>query len=196
VSDHARITPGGLRETGPAIWAFARIAGRVTGTTPPQVFTILGRSRGLFWGWLHFSGRLMPGGKLPRRLTELVIVRVAHLRDCDYEMDHHLRLARRVGASGADLERVIEGPTADGWGPAERAVLTAVDELILTKDVSDETWSALHSWCDERRLIELLLLVGNYDALATTLLTLRVQPDQRRGRAGTWSRFPPGSRSA
>jgi len=180
VSGPARITPGGLRETGPAIWAFARIAGKFTGTTPPHVFTTLGRGRGLFWGWLHFSGRLMPGGRLPRRLTELVIVRVAHLRGCDYEMDHHLRLARRVGASDADLERVIDGPAADGWSPAERAVITAVDQLILTRDISDETWATLRSAYDERRLIEMLLLVGNYDALATTLLTLRVQPDQRR----------------
>lgn len=182
MSGWARITPGGLRETGPAIWAFARIAGRVTGTTPPHVFTTLGRGRGLFWGWLHFSGKLMPGGKLPRRLTELVIVRVAHLRGCDYEMNHHLRLARRVGASDADLERVIDGPDADGWSPCERTVLRAVDELILTKDVSDGTWSALRPWYDDRRLVELLLLVGNYDALATTLLTLRVQPDQRRSK--------------
>jgi len=180
VSERARIEPGSLRETGPAIWAFSRIAGRVTGTNPPHVFTTLGRGRGLFWGWLHFSGKLMPGGKLPRRLTELVIVRVAHLRDCGYERDHHLRLARRVGATDADLERVVEGPSADGWTPAERAVLTAVDELIATKDISDETWTALRASYDERRLVELLLLVGNYDALATTLLTLRVQPDSRR----------------
>ena len=182
MSGSARITPGGLRETGPAVWAFARIAGRVTGTTPPHVFTTLGHGRGLFWGWLHFSAKLMPGGKLPRRLSELVIVRVAHLRGCDYEMDHHLRLARRVGASDADLARVIDGPGADGWSPAERAVLAAVDELILTKDICDETWSTLRSSYDDRRLVELLLLVGNYDALATTLLTLRVQPDRRRSK--------------
>ncbi len=180
MAERARIEPGNLRETGPAIWAFSRIAGRVTGTTPPHVFTTLGRGRGLFWGWLHFSGKLMPGGKLPRRLTELVIVRVAHLRGCGYEMDHHLRLARRVGATEADLERVLAGPAADGWTAPERAVLTAVDELVATKDISDATWADLRTSYDDRRLVELLLLVGNYDSLATTLLTLRVQPDSRR----------------
>lgn len=172
-----RIEPGTMRQTGPAIWAFAQIAGRVTGTNPPHVFTTLGRGRGLFWGWLHFSGKLMPGGKLPRRVTELVIVRVAHLRECDYELNHHLRLARRVGASAADLERVLAGPAAEGWTPAERAALAAVDELVSDKGIGEETWAALRASYDERRLVELLLLVGNYDSLATTLLTLRVQPD-------------------
>ena len=57
----------------------------------------LGRHRPLFRGWLRFAGRLMPGGKLPRRETEMVILRVAHLRQCAYEFEHHARLARRAG---------------------------------------------------------------------------------------------------
>lgn len=175
-----RISPGSLRETGPLIWAFARLAGRVTGTTAPNVFTTLGRGRGLFWGWIHFSGKLMPGGKLPRRLTEILIIRVAHLRDCQYELDYHVRLGRRAGVSAQVLENVLTGPDADGWAPAEAAALRATDELLTVRDISDATWQALRSHFDERRIIELLLLVGNYDALATTLLTLRVQPDRRR----------------
>src|SRR4051795_1746364 len=75
-----RISPGGLRELGVPIWAFTRVAGRVTRTDPPRIFTTLGRHHGLFWGWLHFAGRLMPGGKLPRIDTKLVILRGAALR--------------------------------------------------------------------------------------------------------------------
>ena len=45
-----RVTPGSRREVGIAAWAFARAAGRVMGTEPPAIFTILGRTRGLFWG--------------------------------------------------------------------------------------------------------------------------------------------------
>ena len=70
-----RIAPGGRRELGVPLWAFASLAGRVTGTEPPNLFTTLGRHRGLFRGWLWFAGRLMPGGKLPRRETELVMER-------------------------------------------------------------------------------------------------------------------------
>lgn len=40
-----RIAPGGLRELGPAIWAFSRIAGHATNTAPPAIFTTLGRGR-------------------------------------------------------------------------------------------------------------------------------------------------------
>lgn len=175
-----RISPGGRRELGLPIWAFSRLAGRATGTRPPAIFTTLGRTRGLFWGWLHFAGRLMPGGKLPRRETELVILRVATLRGCDYELQHHVRLGARAGVTAADVERVRAGSTATGWSGREQLLMRATEELLATKDLSDATWAELRAAYDERTVIELLLLVGHYDMLATTLMTLRLEPDRPR----------------
>lgn len=176
----ARIAPGGVRELGPAIWAFSRISGRVTGTQPPAIFTTLGRGRGLFWGWLHFAGKLMPGGKLPRRETEMVILRVASLRECDYEFTHHVRLGRRAGVAAEDVERIKVGSTADGWRGHEQLLMATTEELIGTRDLSDASWQALRAAYDERTSIELLLLIGHYDMLATTLMTLRLESDQAR----------------
>jgi AhpD family alkylhydroperoxidase len=176
----ARIPPGTVRELGPAIWAFSRIAGRATGTEPPAIFTTLGRGRGLFWGWLHFAGKLMPGGKLPRRETEMVILRVASLRGCDYEFEHHVRLGRRAGVRAADVERIRTGSTADGWQGQEQLLMRVTEELIGTKDLADATWTELRAAYDARTSIELLLLIGHYDMLATTLMTLRLAPDRAR----------------
>lgn len=176
-----RISPGSRRELGLPIWAFSRLAGRATRTAPPAVFTTLGRGRGLFWGWLHFAGRLMPGGRLPRRETELVILRVASLRGCDYEFEHHVRLGRRAGVTAADVDRVRAGSTAAGWRGDEELLMRATEELLATRDLSEATWAELQATYDERTLIELLLLVGHYDMLATTLMTLRLEPDPPRG---------------
>ena len=66
-----------LREAGPLAWGFARLSGRVTGTEPPLLFLTIGRQHALFRGWLHFAGKLMPGGRIPRRESELIILRVA-----------------------------------------------------------------------------------------------------------------------
>ncbi len=172
-----RIAPGSRSETGLFAWGFSRIAGKVMRTNPPNLFTTLGRHPRLFRGWLRFAGRLMPGGKLPRRETELVILRVAHLRQCEYEYHHHVRLGKRAGLTPADFERVNAGPTADGWSERERTILSAVDELVRTDDITDETWDALRGHLDERRLIELVILVGHYEMLATTIGTLRIQTD-------------------
>ena len=176
----ARIAPGGRREVGWFAWGFSRLAGRVAGTGPPNLFLTLGRNRGLFRGWLWFAGRLMPGGRLPRRETELVILRVAHLSSCAYEFDHHVRLGRRAGLGDAEFRRVTEGPEADGWSPREQAVLAATDSLHHARDLDDSTWASLREHLDERDAIELCLLVGHYEMLATFIAALRVQPDVPR----------------
>lgn len=176
-----RIAPGGLRETGPVIWGFSRLAGIVTGTRPPHVFTTLGRHRRLFWGWLHFAGRLMPGGTLPRHESEMVILRVAHLRGCAYELEHHRKLGTRAGLSSQQIE-ALTADLADGpWNPREFTILDTVDALVTHKDLDDAQWQRLSAELPAEAALELIMLVGHYDMLATTLITLRVQPDKPSG---------------
>ena len=175
-----RIAPGSRAEAGPFAWAFAHVAGRVAGTGPPNLFLTMGRQHKLFRGWLRFAGRLMPGGSLPRRDTELIILRVAHLRDCRYEFEHHRRLGARAGLTAADIDRVRAGPSADGWTERECALLGAVDELHERQDLGDAAWSALRTQLDEPSAVEFLLLVGHYEMLAMFLNTLRVEPDRPR----------------
>lgn len=175
-----RIAPGDRRDAGLFAWGFAQVAGRVTGTNPPNLFLTMGRAPRLFRGWLRFAGRLMPGGRLPRRETELVILRVAHLRGCAYEFEHHVRLGRRAGVRADDVARVQAGPDVPGWTPREAVLLRAVDALHRDQDLDDAMWAALREHLDEARAVEFLLLVGHYEMLATFLLTLRVQPDRHR----------------
>lgn len=173
-----RIEPGGRSELGLPMWTFARIAGAVSRSNPPNLFTTLGRHRPLFRGWLGFARRMMPFGKLPRRDTELVILRVAHLRGCDYEWHHHVRLGKRAGIGPTELERVKAGPSAEGWSPRERAILRLVDDLHETDDVSDERWAEAKTHLDERGLIELVMLAAHYEMLATVIGTLQIETDR------------------
>lgn len=176
----ARIGPGTRHDVGLPAWAFARLAGRVTGTAPPAIFLTLARHRPLFRGWLHFAGKLMPGGRLRRRDSELVILRVAHLCGSDYEAAHHRRLGRRAGLTTEEIDRVPAGPSATGWTDTQRLLLEVTDELHATEDLSDETWARLAAAYDEATCIEVLMLVGHYRMLATTLHTLRVEVDRPR----------------
>lgn len=174
--DQPRIAPGGFKELGLVNYAFCALAGRVIGGRKPNIFTTLGRQRGLFRGWLHFSGKLMPRGKLPRRETELIILRIATRRECEYERHHHLRLGRRAGITAEQAEH-LDDAAWTGWSARERTLFAAADQFVDQRNIDDETWAALSKQLDEPALIEFLLLCGQYDSLATTLLTLRIQPD-------------------
>jgi len=172
-----RIAPGDRRQLGWVNFAITRVAGIATRGRPPHVFTTLGRHRGLFRRWLWFAGALMPGGKLPREETELVILRVAHNTGSEYEWAQHERMARRAGLSDEEIARVRLGPGAAGWSERRALLLRAADELHAGDRVGDELWAELSRHLDEVRLIELCMLIGHYEMLAMTLNSLQVEPD-------------------
>ena len=87
-------------------------------------------------------------------------------------------IARSVGISDTEIERVIEGPQAQGWDPFEKVLLTAADELHEDACISHATWAALAERYDERQLIELPMLVGHYHMVAFTLNSLGVEREQ------------------
>jgi alkylhydroperoxidase family enzyme len=173
-----RVAPGSRREIGAVNAALSALLGRAAGSGPPHVFTTLGRHRRLFRAWLRFASRLMPFGTLPRRDTELVILRVSVNCGNDYEWGHHVALGRRAGLTPEQIARVGEGPQAGGWSGPERVLLRAVDELAAEHVVSDETWAELRVTYSERQLIELCLLAGHYAMLAGTLNSLGVRPER------------------
>jgi AhpD family alkylhydroperoxidase len=172
-----RVTPGTLRDLGLVNWTLCRVIARAAGVREAHLFRTLGRQRRLFRAWLFFASRLMPGGTLSRAESELAILRVAHVRGCRYEADHHARLARRAGLTDADVERVSAGPAARGWSERQGALLRAADVLLETRSLDDATWRALKPHFDDAQLVEICILVGHYDMLATTVAALRIERD-------------------
>jgi AhpD family alkylhydroperoxidase len=172
-----RIAPGSRRQIGLLNAGLSRVLGLATGGRPPRIFTTLARHRRLFRRWLWFAGALMPGGRLPRQDTELLILRVAHNTGCEYEWGNHQRIGRRVGLTAEEIERVRDGAAAPGWSGRRSMLLGAADELHQAGEIGDPLWERLAGELDEVELIELCMLVGHYEMLAMTLNTLRVVPE-------------------
>ncbi|KUI29912.1 4-carboxymuconolactone decarboxylase [Mycobacterium sp. IS-1742] len=173
-----RIAPGGLRELGPLNWVIAKAGARAIRAPRFSLFDVLGQHRLLFLAFLPYSGVLLGRlGKLTRQDAELVILRVGHLRECEYELQQHRRLARSRGL-GADLQaRIFEGPDAEGLTDRQRVLVTATDEFVVTRGVSPQTWAVLARHLTKPQLIEFCLLAAHYDGLAATISTLQVPLD-------------------
>jgi alkylhydroperoxidase family enzyme len=175
-----RVAPGGVREIGLVNAAIARAIGFASGGKSPHVFTTLARHRSLFRRWLVFAAGLMPGGKLKRAETELIILHVARSMGSEYEWDHHVRLGKRAGLGEEAIARVREDDVdAPCFSARERALLRAARDLHDRRVISDAVWRELAAVASEVEIIELCLLVGHYQMLAMTLNTLRVQLDER-----------------
>ena len=172
-----RIPPGTRRELGLLNWAIAKIGARAIRAPEFHLLTALGQHRPLLRVFLPYAGYLLGRGTLSKAEKELVILRVGQLRNSEYELQQHRRLARSRGVDKDLQERIFAGPSAEGLTDRQRAMLTAVDEYVLRRDLSDEAWADLSKHLGKQQIIEFCALAGNYDAIAAMLTTLRVPMD-------------------
>jgi alkylhydroperoxidase family enzyme len=147
------------------------------GGPPLNIFTTLARHPKLFASWLAFGGRLLVAGTIPARDRELVILRTAFNCRSAYEWGQHVRIARDAGIDDATIARVARWPRDGGWDEHDSALLLAADELHRDAIITDATWGALAARYDDRQLIELTMLVGQYHLVAFALNSLGVQPE-------------------
>jgi 4-carboxymuconolactone decarboxylase len=143
-----------------------------------NIFSTLARHEGLFLTWMRFAGYMLGGGVLPARERELLILRTAHNCGSDYEWGQHVRIGLAAGISRAEIERIAEGPSAGDWSEDDRTLLRAADELHRDNKVSGATWRELATSFDERGLIEIVVLVGQYHLVAFALNSLEVELEE------------------
>ena len=125
-----------------------------------------------------FNGQVQFGTTLTLRQRELLVLRVAAVRDCPYEWAQHVVIAGDVGISPAEIERIGTGPDAPGWTAHEAALLRAVDELVADARIAGSTWAALAVEFDERQLMDVIFTVGAYETLAMFIRSVEMDLDE------------------
>ena len=142
-----------------------------------NVFTTMVNHPDLFRRWLVFANHILFKSTLGVRDREILILRIAHLADCEYEWRQHVEIARQGGMSDAEIGAVREGSEAACWSENERALLDATDELKRDTHLSDAAWEALAAHYDKRQIMDVVFTVGQYNMLAMALNALGVQVD-------------------
>jgi alkylhydroperoxidase family enzyme len=148
------------------------------GTRVPNPFATLARHPELLRAWEPFAGAVLLHGAIPPRERELVIMRTAiNCRSRYIWGSHATDHGPRAGLSSTEVERIAVGADVSGWSVLETALLRAADELHADAQISDEVWQTLAAGFDERQLIELPMLVGEYHLMAFTFNALGVEPE-------------------
>lgn len=142
-----------------------------------NVLGTLARHPALARAFHTLNGHVLFASTLSPRDRELLVLRVASVRDAAYEWAQHAVLAGDAGLGEDEIARVAEGPDAPAWSPRDRAMLRAVDELVADALIADATWDALAAELDEQQLMDLVFTVGAYDLLAMALRSFGVELD-------------------
>jgi 4-carboxymuconolactone decarboxylase len=139
-----------------------------------NIFTTFVRHPKLFDVFTGFAGRLLYRSLLPDDVRETLILRTAYRCRSPYEWAQHLEIARQIGMS-EDLIATIGTDRPETADQDLALLLSAADQLTAHRDLDDPTWAALRGRYDDKQLIELCMLVGNYAMIAGVLNSLRVQ---------------------
>ena len=145
-------------------------------TRGQNFFKTFVRHKELFRVWNEF-GRTVFNGHLPDRDRELLVLRVAWLTHCRFEWASHEPLARQMGITDQEIEGVTAGPAASCWSELDSALLSAVDELFADSVIGERVWSVLRDAYDDLQLIEIPVVVGQYQLVAYFNNTFGVEPD-------------------
>jgi alkylhydroperoxidase family enzyme len=139
-----------------------------------HIFSTLVRHPLLFADFQRFGGRLLLRSALPDQVRETLILRTAYCCRAAYEWVEHVDIARGVGLA----EDTIAAAGSANPAPADEhaaLLIRAADQLTADRELDDATWTELARHYDERQMIELCMLVGNYAMIAGVLKSLKVE---------------------
>ncbi len=141
----------------------------------PEIVRTMLRHPDLFVRQTDIGIQLLGQGTLPARDRELAILRVGWLCKAPYEWGEHVHIAKKAGITSAEIDRITEGSAASGWDEHDQAILRAAEELHENAIISDETWNTLALRYNEKQLIELPILIGQYQTVAYYQNSLRLR---------------------
>jgi alkylhydroperoxidase family enzyme len=142
-----------------------------------NVLGMLARHPALAQAFNTFNGHILFATTLSPRQREMLVLRVAAVRQAAYEWKQHVVLAADAGLTSDEVTWIEEGPSAPGWSPLDAALISAVDELLRSATVTDGTWEVLAAELDVEQLMDMVFTVGAYDALAMAFRSFRIPLD-------------------
>ena len=143
-------------------------------TPASNIFATLVRHPGLYRKWMPFGGKML-AGKLPAREREILILRTGWRCQSVYEWGQHVLIGRAAGLTDDEIERLKGATDAPGWSELDATLVRAADELHDDACITDATWAALAAHYDEKQLVEIPMVVGQYHLVSYTLNSLGVQ---------------------
>lgn len=171
---NARLIPLGDKNLPPE-------AAEIVSRWPYNLHRVLAHNPQTLASWLQFGEHVLRNNSLPEREREIVILRVAWNWQSDYEWGLHVRLARSIGMSEADIRAVTHGATSDHWSKTEAALISAVDDIHTHNPIGDDAWKILASYYSPKQLIDLVMTVGEFALVAMILSSFQIEKENIPG---------------
>jgi len=148
---------------------------KVRGTEPGNIHRAIANAPNLLRRFVDLANELRNGTQLDPKLRELALLTVGRLTGAEYEFVHHWNMALRLGVKREQLEQLPNFASSAEFNEDERAVMRYAAEATSHVKVSDPTFEALRCFLDNRRIMELVMNVAMYNAVARIIVPCGVE---------------------
>jgi len=157
----------------------AKIKGKRGGLI--NIYKLLLHSPAVAMTWFEHIGAIRWQTKLPPRLREIAIVRIASVARYAYALNQHVpSIAVADGVSLAECEALKDWRASGMFSESERAALAYVDAMIAGPDVPDAVFDGVRKHYGEREVVELTVLVGTYIMHNRVFTALKVDIEPKK----------------
>jgi 4-carboxymuconolactone decarboxylase len=143
-----------------------------------NISRMLAGSPSMFQPLTRVFSAYLNDGVLDAELREIVILRVGHLRNSEYEVVNHERAAAVVGMSQERIEALRPGGSLEPFSQQERQVIDFVDEVVTEGAASAESFAAVSQFMNAAELIELTVVIGVYTMVSQICATFEIELEQ------------------
>ena len=145
---------------------------------PLKLFRMVANAESAYGAWLQYGGALLTQLELDPLLRELAILQVARQVGSHYEWVQHDPIARTVGATGEQIDAIQAGRDDDpAFDEVQSLVLQITRTTVNEGAATEDQVAALADRLGTRQVVELLLVIGNYTAIAMLIASTGLEPD-------------------
>ncbi len=144
-----------------------------------NVYRLLLHSPPLAETWFEHNNAVRWQTGIDGRLREMVIIRIGYLCRAGYVVGQHVpKLALAEGLTLAECEALADWRSSDLFDECTRAVLAYTDAMTRDIEVPDTVFEPLREYFDNRRIVELTVLIGTYAMHVRVFEALKLDPEQ------------------
>jgi len=144
-----------------------------------NVYRLLLHSPRLAETWFEHNNAVRWGTGLDGRLREMVIIRIGHLARARYVIGQHVpKLALAEGLTLAECEALKDWQGSNLFNERDRVVLAYADAMTRDVEVPDAVFEPLREYFDDRRIVELTVLIGTYAMHVRVFEALKLDPER------------------
>lgn len=151
---------------------------------PLNIFRTVAHAQTCFRPFLRLGQAILTRQELDPVLRELAILRVAQLTPAEYEWVQHAEIAKAVGATEEQVAALEAGDAEAGCFSADQQlVLRFTTDVVNDARTGDDTYAELSELLSDREIVELVLAIGYYMAIARVMEVAQIDVDPPAGTA-------------